>query len=207
MTSHYEKQIEGAKECVMLSSVIWWTGFLLLPDGHHQKHSSFLLKLSCSHLLAFWLLLVYTDKTKRIWTICGKVILYHLYVQLYLLTSSKWCLDLLDLTTKTPAQNARKQIRPHQYETYGVCWIEIWKKPASLMNASPSMNNYFHLVAILNLHSSYHLNLLKMTLRCLGLRYIKRIPTARSDLLWKTNRWSPTRKRWRANSSEPGQFV
>ena len=33
----------------------------------------------------------------------------------------KMMLDLLDLTTKTPAQNARKQIRPHQCETSGLC--------------------------------------------------------------------------------------
>ena len=56
--------------------------FPLAFDGHHQKHSSSKLKLSCSHLLVFLLLLVYKDKTKRIWTICEKVMLYHLYVQL-----------------------------------------------------------------------------------------------------------------------------
>ena len=118
--SYYEKQIEKAKECRVLSTMIWWTGFLLLPDGHHQKHSSLLLKLRCSHLLAFRFLLVYADKTKRIWMICGKVMLYHLYVQLCLMTGSKWCSDILDLTPKTPAQNARKQIMLHQYETYGL---------------------------------------------------------------------------------------
>ena len=39
---------------------------------------------------------------------------------------------IIDLTTKTPAQNAHKQIRPHQYETYGLCWIEIWKSLRAL---------------------------------------------------------------------------
>ena len=41
----------------------------------------------------------------------------------------------------------------------------------------------------------------------LVLQCIKRIPTVRSDSLWKTNRSSPTSKRWRTNTFEPGQFL
>ena len=85
--------------------------------------------------------------------------------------------------------------------------MEIWKNPTSLMNALPSTKNYFHLEALLNLHGTYHLNLLNMALRFSRLAMHQCIPTARSDLRGKTNRWSSTSKLWRANSTEPDQFV
>ena len=47
-------------------------------------------------------------------------------------------------------------------------WIMFNKnleKVTIFMNALPSTKNYFHLEAILNLHSTYHLNLLNMALR------------------------------------------
>ena len=150
MTSYYEKQIERAKECVMLSTMI--------PLASGRPPLNTFQPFADAELLAF----------------IGILIAAGVHRQNKENLDDMWNGDALTLTRATMSRNRFKKMlrfirfdnvntRSERAQTDKAAPIrEIW----IMLNRT---NNYFHLEAMLNLYITYHPNLLNMASRFSGL--------------------------------------